>query len=259
MRRRHLTRARGGGLALAVLALAGSPARAAEPREGPPPFFDAVVSISPGISREVDVLFDHVRASDGQLTQLSVRLQYPLLPWFQVALEVPVILQDPSVGATTAGAGDIVLGGQARVWVPQDWPTEIDVGLDLTLPTGGESVLAGSTAVRPFVAAGTKLGSLDVLANVSYQWIVAGPVARTELFQATLAVGYPLRWVAPFFELTLLKPVRGFDDFRPQVAVVPGIEVFLPWNLSLSVGVQLSLGPQRLFDQRVLAFFKWPF
>lgn len=258
MRRRRLAMACG-GFAIALLVLPGGPARAAEPGDGPPVFFDAVVSITPGISREVDVLFDHIRSSEGQLTQLSVRLQYPLLPWFQVALEVPVILQNPSVGATTADGGDIVLGAQAMVWAPRDCPAEIDVGVELTLPTGGDSVLAGSTAVRPFVAAGVKLGPLDVLGNLSYQWVVGGPVAGTDLFQATVAVGYPFRWVVPFVELTVLKPVRGADDLRPQFGVVPGIEIFLPWNLTLSAGVQLPLGPQRLFDQRVLAFFKWPF
>jgi hypothetical protein len=258
MRRRHLAMSCG-GFALAVLVLPGAPAQAEDPGAGPPAFFDAVVTVSPGINREVGVLFDHARASDGRLTQLSVRLQYPLLSWLQVALEVPGILQDPRSEAVTAGAGDIVLGAQALLWAPRDWPAEIDIGLELTLPTGGESVLAGSTAVRAFVAAGTKLGPVDVLGNLSYQWLVGGPFAATELFQATIAVGYPFRWVAPFLEMTLLKPVRGPDDLRPQVAVVPGIEAFLPWNLSLSAGVQVPLGPQRLFDQRILAFLKWPF
>lgn len=53
--------------------------------------------------------------------------------------------------------------------------------------------------------------------------------------------------------------MRGLDDLRPQVAVLPGFELFLPGNVSLSVGVQLPLGPARAFDQRVLGFLKWPF
>ena len=57
----------------------------------------------------------------------------------------------------------------------------------------------------------------------------------------------------------MLKPVLGDGDGRPQVTVLPGIELFLPGQLSLSVGVQLPLGSARAFDQRVLAFFKWPF
>jgi hypothetical protein len=247
------------GLAFAMLALAACPARAAEPDGGPPGFFDPVVTTTPGITREVDVLFQHIRGSDGQLTQLSARLQYPVLSWLQFILEVPGVLGEPDAGATRGGVGDVLVGGQALVWVPRDWPAEVDVGIEVTLPTGSSKVLAGSTAVRPFAVAGTKLGPIDLIGSLSYQWVVGGPFARTELFQATLAVGYPFAQVAPFIELTLLKPVRGTDDLRPQVAVVPGIEVFLPWSMTFSAGVEIALGPGRLFDQRVLGFLKLPF
>ena len=250
----------GGAVTLAVLACVGAPVGAAEPGDGSPDLFDAVVSATPGINREVGVLFDQIRASDGTVTLPALKLQYPLLPWFQVALQMPMIIRDPKVGATTVDAGDLALTAQAAAWIARSWPAEIDVGFELTLPTGGgESVLAGNTATRPFLAAGTKLGPIDVLANVSYQWIVDGPEAGTDLFQASLAVGYPFRWVVPFVELTVLKPVRGPGDLREQFTVVPGIEFFLPWSLSLSVGVQLSLGPQHFFDQRVLGFLKWSF
>lgn len=74
-----------------------------------------------------------------------------------------------------------------------------------------------------------------------------------------MAVGYPTRWIAPFTELTLTKPVRGAPDLRPQVAVGPGFEIFLPRSITLSIGVQLALGQARVFDQRVLGFLKLPF
>ena len=225
----------------------------------PRPFFDAVVSISPGISRELDLMFDHARLATGQLTDFSIRLQYPVSPWLQFSLEVPAVFQDPDAGPWSLGAGDLVLQGQAMVWVPSSRSAEIDVGLELTLPSGGSSALSGSTAVRPFGAWGVKVGPFDVIGNLSYQWIVAGPIAGVDLFQATLAIGYPTRWVAPFAELTLVKPARGADDDRTQIAIAPGIEVFLPWRASLSVGVQLPLTSGRSSDQRVLAFFKWPF
>jgi hypothetical protein len=249
-----------GGLALGMLVWAGGPADAVEPGDGSSGFFDAVVSTTPGISREVGILFEQFRASDGTLTQPSLKLQYPILPWFQVALQVPVIISDPKGSTTSVDMGDVVLTAQAAAWRPEGWPAEIDAGFELTLPTGGgESALAGNTATRPFVAAGTKLGPIDVLGNLSYQWIVDGPAAGADLFQASFAVGYPFRSVVPFAELTVLKPVRGAGDLRHQFAVVPGIEVYLPWRMSLSVGVQISLGPQHFFDQRVLGFFKWPF
>ena len=49
------------------------------------------------------------------------------------------------------------------------------------------------------------------------------------------------------------------DDQRSQLYVLPGLEIFLPWNLSLSAGVQLPLTSARFFEQRVLGFLKWQF
>ena len=222
-------------------------------------FFDPVLAIAPGISRELNVLFDHARASDGRLTLMSAKLQYPVLAWLQFSLEVPLLIQDPDAGDLATGPGDLVLAGQASVLQSLRWKTQLDVGVELLLPTGSGSVLAGSTSVRPFVIGGIKLGPLDLITNLSYQWVVAGPVSGVQLFQATAALGYPLGWVAPFVELNLIKPVQGVDDRRLQFYVIPGLEIFLPWNLSLSAGVQLPLTSARFFDQRVLGFLKWPF
>jgi len=245
-------------VALVLLTLVGTPD--AEPgRATPPAFFDPVVTITPGITRELALLAEHTRDGDSRRTQASIRLQYPLLSWVHLSLEMPVVVADlggespttwrrrPHRGGTGNGVdrGHVACGGRP--------------GFELTLPTGGSDVLAGSTALRPFVAAGTKLGPLDLIGNLSYEWALGGTFSGTQLFQATAAVGYPTRWIAPFVELSVVKPVRGSDELRPQTAVLPGIELFLPWKLSLSVGVQLPLGPARFFDQRVFGFLKRPF
>jgi len=104
-----------------------------------------------------------------------------------------------------------------------------------------------------------KLGPIDLIANLSHQWEVAGSLSRVQLFQANAALGYPLGRITPFVELNLIQPVQGMDDQRSQLYVLPGLEVFLPWNLSLSVGVQLPLTSARSFEQRVLGFPKWQF
>lgn len=243
-----------GGLGMVIAVLACGPARGGDP----PSFFDALVTVSPGITREVDLLFDHVRASADRLSQASIRLQYPVMSWLQFSLEMPVAFRDPDSGPSSTSAGNLLLAGQAIVWMREEL-AEIDVGLELTLPTGGGSVLGGSTALRPFATAGRKVGPFDVLASASYQWGLEGPASGTDRLQVALAIGYPFSFVAPFTELTLLQPVRGVDDHRPQVAVLPGMEFFLPWDLSLSIGVQLPVGPARVFDQRVLGFLKWRF
>jgi hypothetical protein len=245
------------GLTLVAALVSGEVADADEPPVGR---FDPLIAIAPGISREAHLLFDHARADGDQLTLASIRLQYPVLSWLQFSLEVPGVVREPEGEAWTVGVGDVLLSGHARMWAPRDWPAQVDVGLELTMPTGDSSRgLGGSTALRPFVAAGTRLGPLDALGTLSYQWGLDGPIADAEIFQAIVAAGYPTRWIVPFAELVLSKPVRGIHDRRPEVAAVPGLEFFLPGNLSLSIGVQLPLSSARAFDQRVLGFLKWPF
>lgn len=247
-------------LAVAVLGVPEVAIRAAEPDVSEPPaFFDPLAAIAPGITREVSLLVDHIRSDEGRLTQPSLRVQLPVLSWLQFSLEMPVVFLEPRDGPTAVGAGDLVLTGQAMVWTPRAWPAEVDLGLELTLPTGSSRVLTASTALRPFAAGGTKLGPFDVIGNLSYQWVLDGPAAYSELFQTTVAGAYRFRRLAPFVEVALLKGVRGLDDLRPQVSVLPGVELFLPWNLSVSIGVQLPLGPAKFFDQRVLGLVKWAF
>ena len=244
------------GIGVAVLGLA-SVAGAAD---DPPAFFDPLVTAPPGISREIGVLVEHVRRTDGRLTQPSVRVQYPVLPWIQFSLEVPLSFRDPDEGASASGVGDLLLVGQARVFAPTAWPVEIDVGLELTLPTGDIDVFGGgTTAVRPFVAAGVRLGRVEVLGSLGYQWITDGPSGSGEVVQASIAAGRPLGWITPFVELSVLTAVTGADDHRPQVTATPGVELYATRNLSLSVGVQLPLGSARSFEQRVLGFLRWAF
>jgi hypothetical protein len=247
------------GLGVAFLALVAPAARAQDRGDAEPSFFDPVVTLAPQISRELDFLFDHARAGNRRLTSMSAKLQYPVLSWLQFSLEMPVLIQDLDAGGSATNAGDLVLAGQAVVLKARRGEVALDVGVELTLPTGSNNVLAGSTAVRPFVSGAIKLGPLDLIANVSHQWVVGGPVSGVQLFQANGALGYRLGWITPFVELNLIQPVHGMADPRSQLYVLPGLEIFLPWSLSLSAGVQLPLSSARLFEQRVLGFLKWQF
>lgn len=245
-------------LALGTLS-ASAPARAETAADGEIAFFDPLVTFGPGISREVDLIADHIRASDGRLTTMSLKLQYPVVSWLQLSLEMPVAMLDDDGDSTSVGAGDLVLVGQALAWQSLPWKAQVNLGLELTLPTGSETVLAGSTALRPFVAAGIKLGPVDLLGNVSYAWVVAGPFSDTEYVQANAALGYPLGWLTPFVELNVLEPIKGFPDARVQLYALPGLEVTFPAGMSLSIGTQLPLTSARVADFRALALFKWPF
>ena len=172
---------------------------------------------------------------------------------------MPVLVQDADMEGSTTSAGDLVLAGQAAVLRARHGTIQLDVGVELTLPTGPTSILAGNTAVRPFVSGAVKLGPFDLIANLSHQWMVAGPISGVQLFQANGALGFPLGRITPFVEVNLIQPVHGLDDPRSQLYVLPGLEIFLPWSLSLSAGVQLPLTSARSFEQRALAFLKWQF
>ena len=241
-----------------IIALA-IPARAQDRIDPEPGFFDPLVTLAPGISRELDLLFDHTRAGHERFTLMSLKLQYPVLSWLQFSVEMPALVLDPDRGESAAGAGDLVVVGQAAVLKTRPGTAELDIGVELTLPTGSASLLGGSTAVRPFVSGAIKIGPLDLIANLSHQWVVDGPVSGIQLFQANAALGYPLARVTPFVELSLIQPVQRVDDDRAQLYVLPGLELFLPWNLSVSVGVQLPLTSARFFEQRVLGLLKWQF
>ena len=110
----------GWGLAVVALVLPSTPALS---DDQPPAFFDPLATVAPGITREVGLLFDHVRASDGRLTQTSLRLQYPVLSWLQFSLEMPVVVEDPDSNvfhkALPWAGGVLTIGGtQAllRTW-----------------------------------------------------------------------------------------------------------------------------------------------
>ena len=79
------------GLGAVLLAMI-APARAQERGDAVPTFFDPVVTIAPGISRELDFFADHIRAGDERLTSMSAKLQYPVLSWLQFSLEMPVLI-----------------------------------------------------------------------------------------------------------------------------------------------------------------------
>ena len=128
---------------------------------------------------------------------------------------MPVVVLDPDRGEAATGTGDVIVVGQAAVLKSRREKVELDVGVELTLPTGSASLLAGSTAVRPFVSGAIRLGPLELIANLSHQWVVAGPVSGVQLFQANAALGYPLDRVTPFVELSLIQPVQRIDDHRP--------------------------------------------
>jgi len=145
-----------------------------------------------------------------------------------------------------------------RALLPQLWEKVRRAGwgsrFTTTLPSGSEHKgLGGELAVEPFVTAAIALGPFDLLADASYKWTFDPEKAQE--FDGGLAAAWPLsRWFTPFIELRATKPTVA-EDHRPQVAVVPGLNMKPFPRSTLAVGVQLPVTSAREFDYQVRVLF----
>lgn len=82
----------------------------------------------------VDVIVTHAAA--GALAAKQATSTIPIvITAVADMLGLGLVFLEPHDDSTRIGAGDLVLVGQAMAWAPRAWPAEIDVGLELTLPT----------------------------------------------------------------------------------------------------------------------------
>ena len=234
------------GVLLAVLVLLPAvPVRAADEEEPNLEFFYPVVTRRPVVERELELKIEHEKGREGRATEVAAALEWPLLPRWQLEVEFPLVVVDPSDGPTVGGLGDITIENKVLLYKSVEHRLLVATGVELTLPTGSERRgLGGELAVEPFVTAGIALGPFDLLGEVAYEWVLEPE--RGEQLTTGLALGYPAwRWLAPFLELRTVTPTRG-DDRRTQVYLVPGFNVRPHPGVTIRVGVQLPTG--RLFS-----------
>jgi len=167
-------------------------------------FFHPLVTRRAIIEREIEVQPRREEGRAGRETVWPFTVDLPLLPHWQVELEIPVIFTEPSSGASAGGLGDIRLENKFQLVNSVQHQMVLSAGFDIGVPTGSaERGLGGKTTFTPFVAAGIKLGRVDVQAETGYAWIFAtrGSGAEEQQVAAGLAVGSPIRrWVTPFME-----------------------------------------------------------
>src|SRR5262245_56038213 len=93
---------------LVVLVLAAVPASAEDDFQNVP-FFYPLVTRRPVIERELELKVQHDKGRDGRTTEVTGALEWPVLPRWQVELEVPLVFTSPRDGADNAGIGDLRL------------------------------------------------------------------------------------------------------------------------------------------------------
>ena len=249
-----------------VLAMSAVPAYAEDGFQSVP-FFYPLVTRRPVIEREVELRVLHDKGRDGRSTEVTGAIEWPLLPRWQVELEVPLIFTSPARARDAGGLGDLRLENKIAVWNSIDHSAQLAVGLEARFPTGStRRGLGGEAAVEPFVTGGIALGRFDILADVAWEFNinthVKGP--QEQELTAGLAVAYILhRYFAPLLELRTATITRAAADdelrHRTRVSVIPGFNARLLPGTTLRMGLELPVTDARRFDYVLHAGFVWEF
>jgi hypothetical protein len=255
-------------LAVLLVALSSAAVHAAD-EEASLEFFYPLVTRRPVIERELELRFAHDKAPVGRRSEAAVALELPILPRWQVELEIPVVFTDPRESASAGGVGDIELQNKFLLLKSVEHKALVAAGFEFEFPSGSERRgLGGEAAVAPFLAAGVALGDFDLLGALAYEWNVNAHVRgeREEALTASGAVGYRgIRRFTPLIELVTVTQTRGGESDeralrgKTQVSVVPGFNLKLLPGTTARVGVQLPLVDARKADYTLHGGLVWEF
>jgi hypothetical protein len=232
--------------------------------------FFPLVTRRPVLEREVGVHVTASKGREGRGVDVVPFVVIPVLPRWQVELDVPAVFKKPRASAAVGGAGDIELENKFVLSQSRSADSMLSGGVSLTLPTGsGRRDLGGETAVEPFVSAGLVRRGLYLVGSLSYEWTLAAPTpgAPAQTLTSGAAVGYQVRgWLIPLVDVSTITKVRGRDapgaeDRRgqTQVYVTPGVNIQLLSAATLSLGVQLPVSTARNFDYALHSVLDWSF
>ena len=243
---------------VALAALAPLPARAADDVPGIS-FFYPLKTRRPVIEREVEFTVDHEKGKDGRSTELQAALEFPILPRWQVELEVPFIFLNEKDRTSQAGPGDIELETKVLVFDSIDPPALVAIGVEGRFPSGSERRgLGGEAAIEPFITGGVALGPFDVLASVAYEINlnshVEGP--HEHELSASAALGWRVhRKFTPLVELSTITRLRGDNEDgllnKTQVYIMPGFNWRPLPGMTFRMGLDLPLTDARKFDYAI--------
>jgi hypothetical protein len=256
-------------LALALLVGVGvPPATAGDDEEPTIEFFYPLVTRRPVVERELEFRFDSEKSRAGRQSDLSAAVEFPLLPRWQVELEVPLIFSDPHGSASQTGVGDFEIETKYQIFRSLQPRILVAVGAEGRLPTGSEARgLGGEASIEPFVTAAFGVGDFEVVSEIAYEWNLNAHVQgqREQELSSGAAVGWlPYRKFVPLLELNTVTRVRGEDEGnvrvgRTQVYLTPGFNLKPLPGTTLRVGVELPVTRTREFDYAVRAGFVWEF
>jgi hypothetical protein len=224
----------------------------------------------PVIEREVEFRVDHFKSHSGRETDVVGAFESPILPRWQVELEIPIIFLQPREGVAMGGVGDLTLENKLLLFKSLEHRAQIAAGLETRFPTGSEKRgLGGEASVEPFATAGIALGDFDVIGEVAYELNINAHVKGPQEQQLTAGAAAAYRWrrwFSPLLELRTITRTRGADEAdnvtvlqRPIVSLTPGFNVRLFPRSTLAVGLELPVTEARTFDYALRTRFIWEF
>ena len=252
------------GLAAFLLLLPAMPAHAQDQQIA---YFYPLRTRRPVIERELELRVEHEKGPEGRTTEVAGAIEFPILPRWQIELEVPLIFRDPREGASMAGVGDLEIDSKFLVWRDFDWLAAAAIGVEGKLPTGSERRgLGGEAAIEPYVTAGIALGPFDILASVAYEFNLNAHVEghREQELTASAAAAWRVhRLFSPLVELVTVTRTRGSDDDKlvgqTRVSVIPGFNAKVAPGMTLRVGIELPLTRPRESDDTLHGGLVWEF
>src|SRR4051812_25218986 len=214
----------------------------------------------PVIEREVELRLEHEKARDGRTTTVAGAIELPILPRWQVELEVPLVFRDPKDGSSTGGVGDVTIESKVLVWRSLEQLAAVAMGVEGRFPSGSERRgLGGEASVEPFVTFGIAVGDFDVLASAAYEFNVNAGVqgANEQELGASAAVAWRVhRRFAPLLEVATVTRTRGGEDDgllnRTQVYLIPGFNARPLPGMTLRLGLELPVTHARSHEYAIL-------
>jgi len=245
-------------LAAAVVALMPAPARAWDDPPGIS-FFYPLTTRRPVIERELEFAVDHEKGRDGRSTEARAAIEFPILPRWQVELEVPFVFLQERDRTAQGGPGDLEIETKVLVFDSIDPPALVAIGLEGRLPTGSERRgLGGEAAIEPFITGGVALGPFDLLASIAYEVNlnahVEGP--HEHELTASAALGWRVhRKFTLLVELSTITRLRGDNEDqllnKTQVYLMPGFNVRPLPGMTFRIGLDLPLTHAHKFDYAI--------
>jgi hypothetical protein len=244
-----------------MLLAAGAPVAAAPAAQDEEPdveFFYSLVTKRPVIERELEFVLVHAKGREGRETEAAFAVEFPVLPRWQIEVEVPFVIVDPRDASTQAGFGDLEIQNKFLLFRSVEHRALVAAGFELKLPSGSERRgLGGELAIEPFVSAGIGLGPIEVLSSVAWERNLR---EDEQVLEANLAVAWILnRYVVPLVEVNTVTPLAGDEDHRTQVFITPGLNVRVAPGSTARVGIQVPVTRAREFDYALHAGLTWEF